>query len=155
MNPSHLTLTLGNDAATARLGQRIAAASRPGDVIVARGDLGAGKTALFRAAIRALTSPAEEVPSPTYTLVQTYEGRTGRIWHFDFYRLAHPSEAREIGLDEGEQDIRLIEWPERIGLLVPARRLEVELRYDGDGRIARLTDHHDWSLRLHGEWSRS
>jgi len=152
MSRSVLNLELANDAQTAALGAAIAACVRPGDLIAARGDLGAGKTTLFRALIRALTSPGEEAPSPTFTLVQLYETPLGQVRHFDFYRIRDPSEALEIGFEDAPDAISLVEWPERLADRLPARRLEVELRYNADGRLARLTDYDDWRLRLHGDW---
>jgi len=150
--PAHLTFALADEAATAALGARLGQASRPGDVIALRGDLGAGKTTLARGLIRALTGPATEVPSPTFTLVQTYETPGLAIWHFDLYRLELAAESRELGLDEAMDGLTLLEWPERLGQLLPATRLEVRLSFEGEGRIARLADHSDWSTRINGDW---
>ena len=150
-----LTLKLADDAATAALGARIGAVARPGDVVALHGDLGAGKTTLARALIRHLVGPDTEAPSPTFTLVQTYSAPTFPIWHFDLYRLEHPGEARELGLEEAVDGLALIEWPERLGAYLPAQRLEVQLSYDGAGRIARLVDFDDWSARIDGDWPQS
>lgn len=147
-----LTLDLPDDAATAALGARLGAAARAGDVIALVGDLGAGKTTLARGLIRHLIGPETEAPSPTFTLVQTYQGPTFPIWHFDLYRLEHPGEARELGLEEAVDGLALIEWPERLGRDLPATRLEVQLSFDGQGRIARLLDLDDWSSRIDGDW---
>jgi tRNA threonylcarbamoyladenosine biosynthesis protein TsaE len=147
-----LTLSLPGEAATAALGERLAAQARPGDVIVLHGDLGAGKTTLARALIRRLAGPETEAPSPTFTLVQTYQTPGLAVWHFDLYRLEHPGEARELGLEEAVDGLCLIEWPERLGRYLPATRLEVRLSFDGDGRIAQLVDLDDWSSRLDGDW---
>ena len=136
-----LSLALADEAATEALGRRLADAARPGDTIALAGPLGAGKTTLARAFIRRLTSAAEEVPSPTFTLVQTYPGRGGTIWHFDLFRLARPEEALELDFDEAVAGgIVLIEWPERLGALLPARRLEVRLTVaaESDARRAEL-----------------
>jgi tRNA threonylcarbamoyladenosine biosynthesis protein TsaE len=152
-----LDIDLTDEAATEALGARLAAAARAGDVIALYGDLGAGKTFLARAFIRALTGPSTEVPSPTFTLVQTYAADGFEIWHFDLYRIGHASEARELGLDEAEDGVALIEWPERLGDRLPRRRLEIRLSgqdtagQDG-ARIARLTDFDDWKNRLDGDW---
>jgi tRNA threonylcarbamoyladenosine biosynthesis protein TsaE len=84
----------------------------------------------------------DEAPSPTYTLVQTYEGLRGPLWHLDLYRLERPEDALELGLEDGlDSALMLIEWPERLGALAPASRIEVSLAPDGDGRIARLSGH--------------
>lgn len=116
------------------------------------GDLGAGKTTLARALIRRVAGPDTEAPSPTFTLVQTYQTPNLEIWHFDLYRLNHPGEARELGLEEAVEGLALIEWPERLGRDLPSTRLEVRPSFDGEGRIARLADLHDWSSRLDGDW---
>lgn len=144
-----MELRLPDEAATARLGEAVARALRLGDAVHLSGPLGAGKSTLARAAIRALTTPGEEVPSPTFTLVQTYDGRDFPLAHFDLYRLTAPDQARELGLDEAvEEGAALIEWPERLdGDYPTADRLEVLLAAAGDGRSARLTAHGSWSLR--------
>jgi tRNA threonylcarbamoyladenosine biosynthesis protein TsaE len=136
-----LSIALADEAATRDLGQRLARLVRPGDVLALGGDLGAGKTTLARALVRALTDPDEEVPSPTFTLVQGYDTDAGPLWHFDLYRLERPDDAVELGLDDALADgITLIEWPERLGALLPRRRLDVVLAAHGDGRVARLID---------------
>ena len=147
-----LSLPLPDEAATAALGARLAGIARPGDVIALHGDLGAGKTTLARALIRALAGPDTEAPSPTFTLVQTYATPGLAIWHFDLYRLENPGEARELGLEEAVDGLAVIEWPERLGRDLPRMRLEVRLSFDGTGRIARLVDLDDWSTRLDGDW---
>ncbi len=167
-----LTLDLAGETETAALGERLADIARPGDVIALYGDLGAGKTTLARALIRRLVGAETEAPSPTFTLVQTYQAaaQTGSpvasyaasqaasrasgltIWHFDLYRLEDPGEARELGLEEAVDGLAVIEWPERLGRYLPHARLEVRLSFDGAGRIARLVDLDDWSTRLDGDW---
>jgi tRNA threonylcarbamoyladenosine biosynthesis protein TsaE len=126
---------LPDEAATARAAAELAARLRPGDVVALRGDLGAGKTAFARAAIRALVGDAEaEVPSPTFTLVQTYEAPAGTVWHFDLYRLTDPAEVWELGWEEAAAGgIVLVEWPERLGGLLPPRRIEAALEITGPG----------------------
>ena len=84
--------------------------------------------------------------------MQTYTAPDFPIWHFDLYRLEHPGEARELGLEEAVDGLALIEWPERLGSYLPAQRLEVRLSFDGAGRIARLVDCDDWSTRFDGDW---
>ncbi|MGE0164897.1 MAG: tRNA (adenosine(37)-N6)-threonylcarbamoyltransferase complex ATPase subunit type 1 TsaE [Dongiaceae bacterium] len=146
-------MELGDEAATVALARRIAAVAHAGDVIALAGDLGTGKTRFARAFVDAAAGDGEEVPSPTFTLVQTYESPAGPIWHFDLYRLARPEEAYELGFEEALTDgIALIEWPERLGGLLPVERLDIALAY-GDrptARRARLAGHGGWAPRLAG-----
>lgn len=153
-------MRLADEAATARLGQAIAARLRPGEAVCLSGPLGAGKSTLARALVRALTRPEEDVPSPTFTLVQFYEGPRLKVAHFDLYRLSNPDEAYEIGLDEAlDEGAAIIEWPERLEGQLPADRLDVEIAPEmtdgGEGRSARLTPHGAWEGRelefRHGE----
>lgn len=144
-----VTLALADPAATEALGRRIAAGLRSGDVVCLSGDLGAGKTTLARGAIAAWTGTAEEAPSPTYTLVQTYAGAAGELWHVDLYRLKRPEDAWELGLEEAFADAAcLIEWPERLGGQLPRDRLEVTLSAHGAGRLATLVGRGAWSERV-------
>jgi tRNA threonylcarbamoyladenosine biosynthesis protein TsaE len=114
---------------TARIAAAVARVARSGDVLALAGDLGSGKTAFARGFVRALAGAAEEVPSPTFTLVQSYAAGDGRaIHHFDLYRIDDPEDAWELGIEEAFADgITLIEWPERLGRLLPSDRLEVRL----------------------------
>ena len=144
-------MILSDEAATRRLGERLAALARPGDVIALWGTLGTGKSTLARAFIRALTSPDEEVPSPTFTLVQQYDSPAGLIWHFDLYRLEKPDDALELDIEEAFADgICLIEWPDRLGPHLPRRRLDVTLDAgDAEGsRRASLSATGSWADRL-------
>lgn len=145
-----MEIDLPDEAATQALGAAVARALRAGDAVCLSGPLGAGKSSLARALIRALTRPNEDVPSPTYTLVQAYQGRDFEIAHFDLYRLDHPDEARELGLDEAlEHGAAIIEWPQRLGGALPNDRLslEIEPTKDGAARIARLSFHGTWQGR--------
>jgi tRNA threonylcarbamoyladenosine biosynthesis protein TsaE len=142
------TIDLADDAATARLGEAVAAVLRAGEAVCLTGPLGAGKSTLARALVRALTTPDEDVPSPTFTLVQFYEAADFPLAHFDLYRLASPDEAREIGLDEALDDgAVIIEWPQRLEGDLPPDRLDIDIAFEGEGRRARLTAHGAWEGR--------
>jgi tRNA threonylcarbamoyladenosine biosynthesis protein TsaE len=143
-------MILADETATARLGEAIARLLRPGDTVCLFGPLGAGKSTLARALVRALTTPDEDVPSPTFTLVQFYEGPRLKVAHFDLYRLNDPDEAYEIGLDEAlDEGAALIEWPERLQGRLPADRLDVEIALadEAEGRRVRMTPHGAWEGR--------
>ena len=114
-------------------------ALRAGDVLALSGDLGAGKTTLARGLIRAMAGdPDLDVPSPTFTLVQSYETRVP-LHHFDLYRLSSPAELDELGLDEMlATGAALIEWPERAATACRKSAVAIELTHDGDGRLARI-----------------
>ena len=121
------------------LGARLLLALRAGDVITLTGGLGAGKTTLTRGLIQA-AHPDMIVPSPTYTLVQTYDLPGLTLWHCDLYRLEHPDEAFEIGLiDALEDDVCLIEWPDKLGGHMPETTLDIAIAFKGDGRVVTLT----------------
>ena len=143
-------LYLADLAATERLAKEIARLARVGDVLALAGPLGVGKTAFARAFIRALGGE-EEVPSPTFTLVQLYELGTLTLYHFDLYRLERPEEAYELGIEEAfAEGVTLIEWPERLGPLLPPERLDLALAFaeESDARRVRLTGHGSWARRL-------
>ena len=145
-----IVLDLPDEAATAALAARLAAVAAPGDVIALSGELGAGKTSFARAFIRA-RGGTEEVPSPTFTLVQIYELADGAIWHFDCYRLREPEEAWELGIEDAFLDgISLIEWATRIGPLLPKRRLDIALLPGAspDARRAKIDAGPDWAERI-------
>ncbi len=143
---------LPDEPATTRLAQKLAAEFRPGDLVTLSGDLGAGKTTFARALIRALTrQPALEVPSPTYTLMQTYDGDGFRIVHADLYRVADVSELVELGWeDAAENAIVLCEWAEKAGEALAADRLDVAFAIppDGQGRLVTLTAQGRFASRL-------
>jgi tRNA threonylcarbamoyladenosine biosynthesis protein TsaE len=128
------TLAAPDPAATAAIARRLAPALVRGDVVALSGPLGAGKTAFARALIgaRAAESGLEQpdVPSPTFTLLQTYDLPNGAVWHFDLYRLARPEDALELGFEEAlAGGITLVEWPERLGTALPTRRIDVAFAY--------------------------
>jgi tRNA threonylcarbamoyladenosine biosynthesis protein TsaE len=132
-------MPLADETATEQLGATLAARLRPGDVVGLKGELGAGKTTLARAILRAAAGdPGLIVPSPTFTLVEVYETPAGIYWHFDLYRLETPEQVFELGWEEARAGgIVLLEWPERLGSLLP-QHLSVVLEIDGDGRRALL-----------------
>ena len=145
-------IELADEAATTRLGAAVARLLRAGEAVCLWGPLGAGKSTLARGLVRALTRPDEEVPSPTFTLVQFYETPGFSLAHFDLYRLTRPEEAYELGLDEALEDgAALIEWPERLEGRLPADRLDIEIAIAGAGagehRVARLNPHGAWEGR--------
>ncbi|HZT86927.1 MAG TPA: tRNA (adenosine(37)-N6)-threonylcarbamoyltransferase complex ATPase subunit type 1 TsaE [Stellaceae bacterium] len=146
-----IAVDLPDEAATESLAARLAGLAVRGDVIALSGPLGAGKTVFARAFIRAAGAADDAVPSPTFTLVQTYEGRGATIWHFDCYRLADAEEAWELGIEEAfAEGISLIEWPERIARLLPRNRLDLALS-DGPtptSRRATLSASREWGPRL-------
>ena len=143
------SILLADEAATQDLGRKLAASLKPGDALCLTGPLGAGKSTLARALIRALTTPDEEVPSPTFTLVQFYETAAFPLAHFDLYRLSGPDEAYEIGLDEALDDgVALIEWPQRLEGRLPPTRLDIDIALDGDARRAVIVAHGDFEGRF-------
>ena len=145
-----LTIDLPDEAATKALGAELALFVGPGDRLLLSGDLGSGKSTLARALIHALAPDLGpfEVPSPTFTLVQTYEFTRIPAVHVDLYRIGDAAEVDELGLDElAEQAVMLIEWPDRLPDL-PADRLEVRLAEEGAGRVAILRGLGAWAVRL-------
>lgn len=156
--PFSRCMALTDLAATAAFARRLGPCLRAGDVLALHGDLGAGKTAFARALIQGLQArggTVEEVPSPTFSLVQQYEIGGLLLWHFDLYRLASPEDAHELGIDEAfAEGISLIEWPDRLGALLPEQRLDIFLSvpdnaaYDDSRRLLRLEAHGDWAERI-------
>jgi tRNA threonylcarbamoyl adenosine modification protein YjeE len=144
-------INLPDEATTARLAARLAAIARVGDIIALEGDLGVGKTTFARAFIRASGVADREIPSPTFTLVQVYDAAEAEIWHFDLYRLAAADEAWELGIEEAFlSGISLIEWPDRLGLLLPQRRLAIALEFGArpEARCAVIEGDTEWCARL-------
>lgn len=149
--PRLLHVDLPDEPATEALAAALAAAARPGDVLALFGDLGTGKTVFARAFIRARGSGDEEVPSPTFTLVQTYELAAGVVYHFDLFRLTAPEEAYELAIEEAFADgISLIEWPDRLGPLLPPERLDIRIEHGTrpTARRATLSGTAGWQSRL-------
>lgn len=134
-------LDLDDDSATAALGQRLAAQLRPGDFVLLEGDLGAGKTTLARALVRALMNdPALEVPSPSFALVQPYSRAGRQVLHADFYRLSGRDEAEDLGVFDDADAIVIVEWPERAAGAYPPGAITVRLSIPkgGKGRRAEI-----------------
>ncbi len=143
-----IELPLPDLAATRALAHRLAPCLGAGDIVGLAGPLGAGKTTLARETIAALAEAGGAgdpgaVPSPTFTLVQVYDTGAVPVWHFDLYRLERPEDAEELAIVEAfATAISLIEWPERLGPLMPADWLELALDFDGpEARRARITGH--------------
>jgi tRNA threonylcarbamoyladenosine biosynthesis protein TsaE len=142
-----MRIFLADDAATEALGAKLAARARPGDILLLEGPLGAGKSTLARAFIRALAEdPKLTVPSPSFTLVQAYETPKGaEIWHYDLWRLDGPEGLAELGWDEAAaQKIVLVEWPDRLGELAPPEALRLTLSHEGAGRGVELQGEGRW-----------
>jgi len=145
-----LDIPVADAAAMEALGARLGALLGAGDCLLLEGDLGTGKTTLARGLISSLTAETE-VPSPTYTLVQTYAAPAFEIWHADLYRLDAPAETLPLGLlDVRDEVLSLIEWPDRMGDYRPLDALRVEIRFDEPGRRVKLSagEHTLWRDRL-------
>ncbi len=140
---------LKDSDATAALGAELALMAKAGSIICLKGELGSGKTTLARSFIQALASEEIDVPSPTFTLVQTYDATRVPVAHVDLYRLTSASELDELGLDDLLATHQVIvEWPERLETNLPADRLDLKLVTEGKGRIADLGGHGAWALAL-------
>ncbi|MBK5934052.1 tRNA threonylcarbamoyladenosine biosynthesis protein TsaE [Rhodovulum imhoffii] len=121
-----LTVTFRDESETRAFAIRLGAALRKGDVLLLHGQVGAGKTAFARALIQSRLPVPEDVPSPTFTLVQTYDGDGLEIWHADLYRLTHPDDVLELGLEDAfSTAMCLVEWPDRLGGLGPPGALHL------------------------------
>jgi tRNA threonylcarbamoyladenosine biosynthesis protein TsaE len=143
-----LTYRLNDEARMLELGAAMAALLEPGDVLALHGGLGVGKTTFTRGLVRALVPDVQEVPSPTYTLVQAYDAPDFPIWHFDLYRLELPDEMEEIGWEETSEGVAIVEWPDKAGKHLPAWRLDVVFDFEGEHRLVSLEPHgEDWQAR--------
>ena len=139
---------LSTPQASEALGAAVGRALGAGEAVCLWGPLGAGKTTLARGLIRELAGPQQEIPSPTFTLVQSYQGATFAIAHFDLYRIERPQDLEELGLDDAlDEGAVIIEWPERLGDRLPADRLDIRLAIDNEGRRVRLERHGRWNGR--------
>jgi tRNA threonylcarbamoyladenosine biosynthesis protein TsaE len=136
---------------TANWAAKIAPLLRAGDTILLSGEIGAGKSAFARALIRARLARMEDVPSPTFTIVQTYQADDVEIWHCDLYRLTHPDEAYELGLEDAfKSAICLVEWPDRLGDEPPEDALSIAFSATADGHQMTLSANSEWQDRLAG-----
>ncbi|MGB7243194.1 MAG: tRNA (adenosine(37)-N6)-threonylcarbamoyltransferase complex ATPase subunit type 1 TsaE [Sulfitobacter sp.] len=154
MAQSDVSFLLKSEQQTADLAARLGQVLSPGDAVLLTGGVGAGKTHFARAAIQSILISAEHVPSPTFTLVQTYDTTRGPLWHADLYRVSSVHEIEELGLAEAfETAICLIEWPDRLGDLRPENALDITLS-DGPTADARTMAAQGpsriWKERLNG-----
>lgn len=140
-----VTVSLASPEATAGCARAIAELLVPGDTILLEGPIGAGKSHFCRAAIRQMLEREgreEDIPSPTFTLMQTYELSDAEVWHADLYRLTDPGQLIELGLDDAfETAITFVEWPDRLGPSTPQNALQITLAPGAteDARSARIT----------------
>ncbi len=145
---SSAEIFLPDETATRALGVVLGALVRTGDIVCLSGPLGAGKTTLARGLIARATG-AEDVPSPTYPLVEIYPAAGFDLWHFDLYRIARATDAYELGLEEAfAQGAALIEWPERIAALIPDEALVLRFAAEGAGRRVIIDADDSWRRRL-------
>ena len=143
-------IPLADPDATDRAAHALAPCLGPGDTVLLSGPIGAGKTHFARALIRARLAGAgeaeEDIPSPTFTLVQTYRAGEREIWHADLYRLTTADEAVELGLEDAfSRAICLVEWPDRLGGLAPPDALSLDFAVLGDGRVMRAEGGPGWA----------
>lgn len=151
MTPTTHQISLADETATNAFAAAMAELLRAGDTILLQGPIGAGKSAFARGVIRARLGRMEDVPSPTFTLVQTYEAPDGDIWHCDLYRLTNPDEVLELGLEEAFQTaICLIEWPDRLGADVPRDALTLTFAARADDHLVTVAAPPAWQDRLTG-----
>lgn len=135
---------LSDLAACRKLGASLAASLQTGDIVTLSGNLGAGKTELCRAIIHSMGYD-EDVPSPTFNLVQVYEPDledidTPAVWHMDLYRLENKSDVYELGIEDAfDTAVTLIEWPDRMGSILPPGHLKVHLETDETDNARRIT----------------
>jgi tRNA threonylcarbamoyladenosine biosynthesis protein TsaE len=147
-----MKINIDQQSETEKIARQLAAHVQVGDVIALHGDLGVGKSVFARAFIRALTSDDEEVPSPTFTLVQIYDVDAGELYHFDVYRLENPDDALELGIEEAfNEGISLIEWPSKLGTYLPWNCLNIDISPTGTtetGRVMTFSSQGTWMQRL-------
>lgn len=151
MSDPTITLHLASPDETAEVAEELAQQLRPGDVILLSGPVGAGKSHFSRHLIKSILVEPEDIPSPTFTLVQTYETHNGELWHSDLYRIGSTTEIEELGLAEAfEGAICIVEWPDRLGPLTPRNALAIELSEGANEDSRELTarwDDEKWTAR--------
>ena len=148
---TYTVINIADETAMKVLAGQIAEICGIGDLIALSGNLGMGKSVFARAFIRQRLGPEEEVPSPTFTLVQTYEGADVTISHFDLYRLHQPDEILELGFEDAmAEGSVLVEWPDRLGAYLPRDRLDIEISQgtDANSRSVKLSGHGYWLARV-------
>ena len=119
-----------------KVAKKLAPLFRSGDVVALYGTLGVGKTTFVRALVHTLLGKKVEVPSPTFTLLQTYDTPDYPLYHFDFYRLKSPEEAYEIGIEDAfGSGLSLIEWPEKLGSILPKKHISITIQITPEGRF--------------------
>jgi tRNA threonylcarbamoyladenosine biosynthesis protein TsaE len=164
MNEAFLTVNLADEAQTLVLGAKLGGVLHVGDFVALTGPLGAGKTTLARGLIRSLVGENVEVPSPTFTLVQTYMRHTDvtqdtpltqsglDLYHFDLYRLKNSEEVWELGWEDLAGAVALVEWPDKAGEHLPDERLDIMLSFHNGGRVAQFfaQTQTNWKDRLNG-----
>lgn len=155
MSASFFSFNSESPDTTSEFAERLSQVLKAGDVLLLEGPIGSGKThfsrALIKARLNAASAPDEDVPSPTFTLIQTYEAGPVEIWHADLYRLSHPDEAEELGLFQAfETAIVLVEWPDRLGDLAPkhALLLQFDQGRKEDERTIAISGNAKWRDRL-------
>lgn len=149
MTDVHAPVPLSDPSETDAFAARLAPLLRPGDVVLLEGPIGAGKTHLARALLRSL-GVTEDIPSPTFTLVQIYSVPGFDAWHADLYRLTGPDDVLELGLAEAfEAALCLVEWPDRLGATRPKQALTLQISLEGEGRLLRFASPDaTWQQRL-------
>ncbi|WP_116597725.1 tRNA (adenosine(37)-N6)-threonylcarbamoyltransferase complex ATPase subunit type 1 TsaE [Primorskyibacter marinus] len=154
MSRGSTTFHINSEQATCAFAQALGTRLQPGDSVLLEGGIGAGKTFFARQLIQSLLTEPEDIPSPTFTLVQVYDSMSGEIWHCDLYRLSDPAQSIELGLEEAfETAICLIEWPDRLGSLTPENALTIRFSESAleDAREVSLNWHDaKWQSRLEG-----
>ncbi len=154
MSRGSTTFHINSEQATCAFARALGTRLQPGDSVLLEGGIGAGKTFFARQLIQSLLTEPEDVPSPTFTLVQVYDSTSGEIWHCDLYRLTDPAQCIELGLEEAfESAICLIEWPDRLGSLTPEDALTIRFSETAqeDARELSLNWHGaKWKSRLEG-----